>query len=134
MLNNYLLNAFWGLLLSFTFALLLVGLSKYYGLKDPNILKKRAAHSRPTSRLGGVAVCLSILSVIALHNHSWHLEIAISALPIFLVGLMEDLGRPQTPMFRIAVGSFSAAIFIAIRGRFRLRLLRLYSRFSASSP
>ena len=115
--NNLLASSLLGIFLSFTFALMLAGLFKYYQLNDPNILKNRAAHSRATSRLGGVAVCLSILCVIIIQNHSWHFGIAIATLPIFYVGLLEDLNRPLTPKFRLAVGALSAALFIAFDGR-----------------
>lgn len=114
--NSYFLSAILGLVLSFTLALALAALFKYYSVKDPNVLKKRAAHSRPASRLGGVAVCLSILCVIIIQNHSWHIGIAISAVPIFCVGLLEDFDRPLPPKFRLAVGALSATMFIGFEG------------------
>ena len=109
--ETYFLIAFFGLMLSFMGALMLAGLFEYFGRQDLNIQKKRAAHSRPTSRLGGLAVCLSII-IISIHKGSWHLEIAISAFPIFAVGLMEDLGWPLKPKIRLAVGALSASIFV----------------------
>ena len=113
---NYLTSVFGGMMLSFALALMLVGLFRYYGPKDLNMRKKRAAHSRPTSRLGGVAVCLSILFTILIHGHPLHLEIAISAIPIFFVGLLEDVGHRQKPKVRLAIGALSAAIFIIHEG------------------
>ncbi|MDA7827909.1 glycosyltransferase [Rhodobacteraceae bacterium] len=110
--ETYFLMAFLGLVLSFVGALTLAGLFKYFGRQDLNIQKKRAAHSRPTSRLGGLAVCLSVMIVILIHKGPWHLEIAISAFPIFAVGLMEDLGWPLKPKIRLAVGALSASIFV----------------------
>ena len=114
--NSYLISAIFGLGSSFTLALTFAALFKYYSVKDLNILKKRAAHSRPTSRLGGVAVCLSILCVVLTQDHSWHFDIALSALPIFCVGLLEDIDRPLPPKFRLAVGALSATMFIGFKG------------------
>jgi UDP-N-acetylmuramyl pentapeptide phosphotransferase/UDP-N-acetylglucosamine-1-phosphate transferase len=95
--ENFFISAFLGLTSSFTLALLIAGVFKYLGRKDRDVQKKRAAHSLPTSRLGGIAVCVSIVAVILLNNEAWNLEIAISALPIFAAGLVEDLGWPLRP-------------------------------------
>lgn len=109
---------FIGMLVSFTLALGFAALFRYSSHKDAHRGKRRSAHLNPTSRLGGCAVCLSILIIIFINNETVHLEFAISALPIFIVGLMEDIGRPQTPKLRLAVGSLSAVMFIAFEGRF----------------
>lgn len=101
-----------GLTLSFVLALIFASLFRFLSWKDPSMHKKRAAHSRPASRLGGLAVCLSILTVIVIHNEAWNLTIAISAFPIFVAGLMEDLGRSIRPKLRLVVGAFSAGLFV----------------------
>ena len=108
---NFLI-AFSGLLLSFILAIGFAGLFKYYQRVDMHSGKKRSAHLRPTSRLGGVAVCVAILFIIFMSNENWHLQIAISALPIFIAGLLEDIGRPLKPGIRLAVGVLCAAMFI----------------------
>ena len=115
---SYFISAFLGLTSSFTLALLIAGIFKYLGQKDRDVQKKRAAHSRPTSRLGGIAVCLSILAVIILNNEAWNLEVAISALPIFAAGLMEDLGWPLKSKIRLAVGALSAGIFVFLKRQY----------------
>ena len=112
MSETYLTSAFLGLALSFSLALVIAGIFKYFGSQDKNINKKRAAHLRPTSRLGGVAVCLAVLVVILINVETWHFEIALASLPIFIAGLMEDLNRPLKPRLRLAVGALSAGIFI----------------------
>jgi len=112
MVETYATSAFLGLVLSFSFALVLAGFFKYFGSRDKNIHKKRAAHARPTSRLGGVAVCLAVLVVILINVETWHFEIALASLPIFIAGLMEDLNRPLKPRLRLAVGVLSAGIFL----------------------
>jgi len=106
------MTAILGLALSFALALTFASLFRFFGRKDLNVHKKRAAHSRPTSRLGGLAVCLSILTVMAINNEAWNVKIAISAFPIFVAGLMEDLGRSIKPKLRLAVGAFSAGLFV----------------------
>ena len=116
--ENYFISAFLGLTSSFTLALLIAGVFKYLGRKDRDVQKKRAAHSLPTSRLGGMAVCISILAVILLNNEAWNLEIAISAFPIFAAGLMEDLGWPLKPKIRLAVGTLSAGIFVFLKRQY----------------
>jgi len=115
---SYFISAFLGLTSSFTLALLIAGIFKYLGRKDRDVQKKRAAHSRPTSRLGGIAVCLSILAVIILNNEAWNLEVAISALPIFAAGLMEDLGLPLKSKIHLAVGALSAGIFVFLKRQY----------------
>ena len=116
--ENYFISAFLGLTLSFALALLIAGIFRYLGQRDRDVHKKRSAHSRPTSRLGGLAVCLSILVVIIFNNEAWSLEIAISALPISAAGLMEDLGWSLKPKIRLAVGALSATIFIFLKGQY----------------
>ena len=116
--ETYFISAFLGLTSSFTLALVIAGTFKYFGQKDRDIHKKRAAHSRPTSRLGGLAVCLSILAVIILNDQAWNIEIAISAFPIFAAGLMEDLGWPLKPKFRLAAGALSATIFVLLKRQY----------------
>ena len=112
------MNAILGLTLSFTLSLTFAGLFMVFGQEDLNIHKKRAAHSRPTSRLGGLAVCLSIVAVISINYDAWNFNILISALPVFLAGLMEDLGWQIMPKLRLAIGAFSAAIFVFLEGHY----------------
>ena len=108
---------FMGVILSFLLGLGLAALFKYTNQRDAHCDKRRSAHRRPTSRLGGVAVCVAIVIMIFSYNETVHFEFAISALPVFLVGIAEDLGRPQKPKFRLAIGAFSAALFIAFEER-----------------
>ena len=108
---------FLGVILSFLLGLGFAALFKYSNQRDAHRDKRRSAHIRPTSRLGGAAVCLSIVIIIFIYKETVHPEFAISALPVFLIGLAEDLGRPQKPKFRLAVGAFSATLFIAFEAR-----------------
>ena len=115
MLQDYFSIAFFGLITSFAFALLISTFFRFWKRPDLNINKKRAAHALPTSRLGGLGVGASILLIVLLNDNVWHLEIALASFPIFLAGLMEDLGKPMKPRLRLAVGALSAAIFIFLK-------------------
>ena len=57
----------------------------------------QAAHTRPTPRIGGLAIVLGLLvaSLIVFISDtvSTHMALILSALPVFVVGLAEDLGR-----------------------------------------
>ena len=112
MLQDYFKTAFFGLITSFVLALLISTVFRVWSRPDFNMNKKRAAHALPTSRFGGLGVGISIILVVLLNDNAWHIEIVLAAFPIFLVGLIEDLGKPIKPGLRLAVGALSAAIFI----------------------
>ena len=116
MLKDYFSIAFFGLIISFAFALLISSVFRLWNRPDINMNKKRAAHALPTSRLGGLGVGASILLIVLLNDNAWHLEIALASSPIFLAGLMEDFGKSMKPRFRLAAGALSAAIFIFFEG------------------
>lgn len=114
--TNYFITAYITLILSFIFAIGIAGFFKFFKFKDLNIYKKRAAHLQATSRLGGLAVCGAILFAVFLESNSWNLEILISVVPLFIAGLLEDIGRQLKPKLRLAIGVLSAALFIAFKG------------------
>jgi len=64
------MTAILGLALSLALVLTFASLFRFFGRKDLNVHKKHAAHSRPTSRLGGLVVCLSILTVMVINNEA----------------------------------------------------------------
>ena len=57
----------------------------------------QAAHTKPTPRIGGLAIVLGLVTaslVVFLSDAvSTHVALILSALPVFVVGLAEDLGR-----------------------------------------
>ena len=62
MLQDYFSIAFFGLITSFAFALLISTFFRLWNRPDLNVSKKRAAHALPTSRLGGLGVGASYSS------------------------------------------------------------------------
>lgn len=118
MLQDYFSMAFFGLITSFAFALLISTFFRFWNRPDVNMNKKCAAHALPTSQLGGLSVGASILLIVLLNDNVWHLEIALASFPIFLAGLMEDFGKPMKLRLRLAVGALSAAIFMFFEEHF----------------
>ena len=57
----------------------------------------QAAHTKPTPRIGGLAIVLGLVAasliVFISDTLSTHVALILSALPVFVVGLAEDLGR-----------------------------------------
>lgn len=80
--------------------------------KDAGVQK---FHTRPTSRLGGVGICLGVLSGVWLSQQyfpndsllGWWLLLA--SLPVFLGGLIEDLTHKVTPRMRLTLACLSSA-------------------------
>lgn len=112
MLKDYFSIAFFGVIISFAFALLISTFFRLWNRPDFYMNKKRAAHTLPTSRLGGIGVGVAILLILLMNENVWHLGIALASLPIFLAGLSEDLGKPVKPWLRLGIGALSSAIFI----------------------
>lgn len=73
-------------------------------------------HSKPTPRIGGMAVFLGIFSAIGLEAvQSAELKtnlglLLLSALPAFLGGFVEDLTKKVTPLVRLVLAFMSAAL------------------------
>lgn len=80
--------------------------------KDAGVQK---FHTRPTSRLGGVGICLGLLSGVWLSQQhfpndsllGWWLLLA--SLPVFVGGLVEDLTHKVTPRMRLTLACLSSA-------------------------
>ena len=79
----------------------------------------QAAHSRPTLRLGGVACVLGMVFG-CLYSNLWSSTsflLLCTALPLFFVGLLEDVGhhmRPRIRMAAIAISTLAAAFVFGI--------------------
>lgn len=73
-------------------------------------------HSRPTPRVGGMAVFLGVFSAIglaAVQNGELKTNLGLlllAALPAFLGGLVEDLTKKVTPLVRLVLAFMSAAL------------------------
>jgi UDP-GlcNAc:undecaprenyl-phosphate/decaprenyl-phosphate GlcNAc-1-phosphate transferase len=78
----------------------------------------QAAHTRPTPRIGGLAIVLGLvvasLSVFISDTVSTHVALLSSALPVFVVGMAEDLGRLASPRNRLLAAAVSGALFVLL--------------------
>jgi UDP-GlcNAc:undecaprenyl-phosphate GlcNAc-1-phosphate transferase len=78
-------------------------------------------HVNPTSRLGGVAIFLGLaFSVLATsgntdfrHYSFWFL---VTAIPVWMAGLTEDITRMVSPTLRLVMATFSAACLFGVLG------------------
>ena len=81
----------------------------------------QASHTKPTASFGGVAIVLALGTVVGLSQSamSWHISalLFVSALPVFGVGLAEDLGYLASPRKRLLAAAVSGVVFIALMGQ-----------------
>ena len=81
----------------------------------------QAAHTTSTPRIGGLAIVLGLvvasLIVYLSDTVSTHAALMLSALPVFVVGLAEDLGRLASPRNRLLAAAVSGALFILLMGQ-----------------
>lgn len=113
---NYLYTALSGVIVSFTLAVIFIAIFRFRRIDDPSLMLKRATHDNPTSRLGGLAVCISAVFAIWLGSGQLQFYIFLAALPIFVAGLLEDMRYPLPPKLRLLLGAISAGIFIGFEG------------------
>ncbi len=71
--------------------------------------KKRASHEEPTSRLGGVAIFLSVVTICFSKSDLNFIALLAVCLPCFLFGLLEDLGFRTPPIARLVLTLVSAS-------------------------
>jgi UDP-GlcNAc:undecaprenyl-phosphate GlcNAc-1-phosphate transferase len=81
----------------------------------------QAAHTTPTPRIGGLAIMLGLvvatLIVYLSGAVSTQVPLMLSALPVFVVGLAEDLGRLASPRNRLLAAAVSGSLFILLMGQ-----------------
>lgn len=81
----------------------------------------QASHSKPTARIAGLAIVLALGAVVGFSQNatSWHIStlVLVSALPVFGVGLAEDLGYLASPRKRLLAAAISGAVFISLVGQ-----------------
>ncbi|MBK5945966.1 hypothetical protein CCR83_05740 [Rhodobacter veldkampii DSM 11550] len=85
----------------------------------------QAAHRVPTPRLGGLALFAGLLCVAVLAPPSLSdsfMTFAIAMLPVFLAGLLEDLGRRISPLGRLLAAAASSGLVIWFLGVWLTRL------------
>jgi len=94
--------------------------ARWIGHDDPTGIQK--LHLVPTSRLGGVAVVVAYFAALAVALTAGHLGLssalpmALAALPVVLVGLIEDLTRRVRPRYRMLGAVVSGALASAYAG------------------
>ena len=110
------IEAIIGALVSFATASAIVAIYRLRVYSDPSLSEHRASHTRPTSRLGGVAIAAAVLVALTYASVPIKLHTLASALPVFLMGLSEDLNYSIRPKARLAIASFSAVIFWWLHG------------------
>lgn len=110
-----------------TLTLLLVFLSTLFALlfihRERATFAKRAArhvnarqavHTVPTPRVGGIAIAVGILSGALLSGNDLFGTLLWTTLPIFIIGLLEDLGPDTPPSLRLGVSALSAVLAILV--------------------
>jgi len=85
----------------------------------------QASHLNPTPRIGGLAIVIALIVAAALShsaaNWTTFVLLLVSAMPVFVVGLAEDLGYSASPRRRLLAATVSGAVFIALIGQWVLQ-------------
>ena len=105
-----------GTVVAFALALTFMAVYRLSAFADPNLAERRASHVRPTSRLGGVAVSAAVIIALTYAKVPVKFDILLCALPVFLMGLSEDLHYTIKPIIRLVIASVSASAFIWVQG------------------
>ena len=77
-----------------------------------HISAKQAVHMVATPRIGGIPIAIGILSGALLSDNILFSGLLWTTLPIFLVGLFEDLQTDTPPLLRIGVAALSALLAV----------------------
>jgi UDP-N-acetylmuramyl pentapeptide phosphotransferase/UDP-N-acetylglucosamine-1-phosphate transferase len=97
---------------------------KTQSLKRNDTSAVQASHLNPTVRLGGLALVVALIVAAALSysedNWTTFVLLLISAMPVFVIGLAEDLGYLASPRRRLLAATVSGAMFIALMGQWVL--------------
>jgi len=75
---------------------------------------RQAVHTVPTPRVGGIAIAVGILSGALLSGNDLFGTLLWTTLPIFIIGLLEDLGPDTPPSLRLGVSALSAVLAILV--------------------
>ena len=96
--------------------------SKHLQSRLGDLQAVQAAHTSPVPRVGGIAVfaalVFGILIILGEHLHAtFYVKLLLSSLPIFVVGLSEDLGFFASPRLRLLATALSGLVFVALLGQ-----------------
>ena len=94
-------------MLSFLFCLTVIIVFKIFNKEDKSINAMQSAHRSPTPRLGGCALLFTFF-LIGLWQEIIPIFLLIGLLPIFVIGLFEDLNREIKPNYRLAISSITS--------------------------
>jgi len=110
------------LLISFMICLLLQRSSKFLIslVRRHDLSAVQSMHTKPTLRLAGVAVFMSIFLTNMIFADGLDLlsVLLFSAIPLLAIGLLEDLGVHQRPSMRLTASIVAGVIFIAETGTY----------------
>lgn len=77
----------------------------------------QAAHTRPTPRVGGIAVAFGLFTSVFLvpgNIREFYVLFLFTLTPVFAAGLLEDLGVPVRPRWRLSAGAVASALVIIL--------------------
>ena len=83
---------------------------------ERHVAARQSSHTSPTPRVGGLAIAVGTLSGALLTGDDVFGLILWTTLPIFLIGLLEDLGPDTPPSVRLSVAALSAILAILVLG------------------
>lgn len=72
---------------------------------------RQASHSKPTARLGGLAILFPVF-LVSLPSDA--IGFVICSLPLFLIGILEDIGHHQSPQRRLMFAGISGVFVILV--------------------
>lgn len=112
-------DAILGGLISVALCATLIALSPHIfaRISRSDLNARQASHLKPTLRLGGGAiVCALWLAVLATGATPTQASILLAAVPLFAVGLLEDLGIHQSPGRRLGAAAFAGLLVVWLTG------------------
>ena len=98
--------------ISYFYCIIINFISKNFGIIDKSFKKSQTAHLKSTSRLGGLGILLSIITIEIIFSGIFRIWFFISLIPIFTIGLIEDLHIDTKPYLRLLVGVISSLLAI----------------------
>lgn len=88
-------------------------------IRRNDLAARQASHDKPALRLGGIGLVIGVLaSALLTEGHGVLLFLLLCAAPIFVSGLLEDLGYSQSPRTRLLMAVASGAIVIMLTGKY----------------
>lgn len=100
---------------------------KLRGMDDPG-RARRKVHTHPVPRLGGIGLAISLVVACALFpvtDCAWAWSVAVLSLPVFCVGLAEDLGYRILARTRLGWTAVAAVAAYTLFPEFRVQGLDL---------